>query len=532
MVEKDKDKLIEALQAKIDMLESILYQMPGNIYWKTTDDCYLGCNINNAKTLNFSSPQELVGKYGIDFLPPDIAKEVHEADCKIMQGRQEISFEERGIDSRGRIATYLSRKTPLYDKDNEVVGILGISVDITKQKQTEEKLKFAREKAEAASRAKSQFLAMISHEIRIPMTSILGFASFLKQDLLTHEERQAYVEHIIQSGNYLLTLINKFLDYSKLEADKVNLIPASLNFKKLIEDVITMLTSMAQEKYLSLTLNYDAVAPEVIQADVSSLQRILVNLIGNALKFTQKGGVTIQVKCLEKTAECAKLEIAVEDTGIGIPADKIKDVFKEFYQVEDIYTRSKSMTGTGLGLAITKKLVKLLNGKIQVSSKVNHGSTFSFVIPFPLANTLKPSLLPTENINENNFSSHLRILLIEDDVLVRIVHQRMLTQLGCQVDVAENAKEALAMIRKDYSMIFADIGLPDMNGFDLIKEMRKYFRETHQKPIIALTGFGNENEKERCLRAGADEVLLKPASSDALKSVIKRHIKKYNFIHE
>ena len=221
----------------------------------------------------------------------------------------------------------------------------------------------------------------------------------------------------------------------------------------------------------------------------------------------------------------ATLEVSVQDTGIGIPETKLRDIFKEFYQVDDIYTRKTSVAGTGLGLAIVRKLVKLVGGKIDVKSKPDVGSTFTLTLSLPrVADSLLSSakIAVKDKALITSLPDALAVLLVEDDMLVQFVHQKMLTNLGCRVDAAENSRKALSMLNNDYKIIFVDIGLPDFNGFDLMKVMRQQYKLS--VPIIALTGFFTEEEKERCLASGADAVLVKPVSQSLLKDVLTKYI--------
>ena len=523
--EKNNGKLVAQLRQEIATLKSIIYKMPGNIFWKNLEGELLGCNLNMARALNLISPEDVIGKRASDYVPMEVLTEALNNDAKVIATKKEMSVEENGINEEGNPAVYVSKKSPFYDEKGNIIGLIGISVDITYQKKIEEKLRIAQQKAEAANQAKSQFLAMISHEIRIPLTSLLGFTGFLQEESLTLEEQKTYLGHITYSGHYLLDLVNRLLDYSKLEAEKTELRLTSINFKELISDVRAMLTGMASAKDLPIYLNYQADVPENFMADARAMQQILVNLVGNAVKYTQFGCITIQVSCLEKTYEMATLEISVQDTGIGIPEAKLRDIFKEFYQVDDIYTRKTSVAGTGLGLAIVRKLVKLVGGKIDVKSKPDVGSTFTLTLSLPrVADSLLSSakIAVKDKALLTSLPDALTVLLVEDDMLVQFVHQKMLTNLGCRVDAAENSRKALSMLKNDYKIIFVDIGLPDFNGFDLMKVMRQQYKLS--VPIIALTGFFTEEEKERCLASGADAVLVKPVSQALLKDVLTKYI--------
>ncbi len=516
---KNKDDTITALKKEINTLKTIISIMPGHVFWKDTNSNYLGCNNNVATLFKLDSPEEIIGKNDLDLLDEEEAKELRRIDLDILKNKQEIRIEELGKDAAGLPAHYITQKTPFYDSQGIIQGTLGISLDITKRKQIEETLRIAKKKAEAANKAKSKFLAMISHELRTPLTSILGFVSFLEQNNLASSEKKQYIQHIIDSGSYLLSLINNLLDYNKLETNNYQLSPHSFDLKDLMNDVINMQSGTAKLKKINLILDYDLNTPQRIMADSHALRQILVNLIANAIKFTSKGQVILRTHCAEsKSGFSTELTISVEDSGMGIPPDKFELIFKRFYQVGDVYQRNKSLTGTGLGLSIVKKLINLMGSKIEVKSQIDVGSTFSFTLNLP-TELLKTAALP-HILSPKKYNA----LLIEDDILIQIVHKQMLEELSCEVAVAQCAQEALNVIKKNYDIIFIDIGLPDMSGFELIKIISQKYLATHEVPIIALTGYSEEDDKQQCLLAGAKEVAIKPISKAALGKLLKNYL--------
>jgi two-component system aerobic respiration control sensor histidine kinase ArcB len=515
----NKDAIIGALQDEVDMLRTILAMMPGHLYWRNKEGFYLGCNTNIANIVNYDSVDELIGKRPIDFMSSELAMQVDQVDFEIMRTEKELSIEEHGYSADGTAAIYLTRKSPFYDRQGKIQGVLGISFDITERKVIEEKLKIAKEKAETANRAKSQFLAMISHELRTPLTSIIGFANFIRQGHIDPEKKEEYITHILNSGSYLLSLINSLLDYNKLENNKFELIDYPVNFKTLTADVMTMLSAPAQLKQLSLLLDYDDTIPDYLLTDEKIFLQILINLIGNAIKFTETGSITLRVKCVGLKKKSATLQIAVEDTGIGIPEDEQQAIFRRFYQLENVYTRNESLTGTGLGLAIVKKLVHLLGGKMQVTSEVNKGSVFYFNVTMPITSAPQSNV---QNVTKpkKKIAVNPNVLLIEDDALIQIIHKQMLEELECKVDVTDSAKKALDMLSEKYDILFVDIGLPDINGFELIKRIRQINKKMAQIPIVVLTGYSDENEYQRCIQAGANQVAIKPVSVETLREII------------
>lgn len=524
MINQDKDNLIAALQAEIDTMKTIISMMPGHVYWKNSDGRYMGCNNNLAKVLKLSSPDDIIGKTDADLTGVDIADKTTKVDSDVLKNQNELRTEEEGFDADGKPALYLTQKSPLLDRQGQVKGVLGVSLDITARKHTEEKLRIAKRKAEAASRAKSQFLALISHELRTPLTSLLGFVNFLDQETLSEEDKKLYIQHIVNSGSYLFSLINNLLDYNKLETNKYELFSVPFDLKKLMEDVVSMLSGAAKFKNLTLSLEYEDDIPKCVIGDGRILRQILVNLIGNALKFTEKGCVTLTVNCLEQSLNSAKLRIAVKDTGVGIPIHEQNAIFKRFYQSGNVYTRNTSLTGTGLGLAIVKRLAKLIDSKIELESVPNQGSEFYFTVDFQTSD-IRIQTQPRKIEVEIKHSQHPRVLLVEDDALIQIVHKQMLQELGCIVEVAECANKAISMLNNDYDLLFVDIGLPDMTGFDLIKMMRQEHLSEREIPIIALTGYSEEEERQQCFYSGADEVAIKPITKAALGKILEHYLK-------
>lgn len=398
-----------------------------------------------------------------------------------------------------------------------------------------EKLLEAKEKAEIASRAKSEFLAAVSHELRIPLTGIIGMAQLLSIDCLLPGQKEQ-VEDILKASEHLLSVVNDLLDIAQLEAGKMELHPAPTNLKILIEELVNMLSFQASLKGLELLTNYAEDVPQQVMVDARALRQVLLNLVGNALKFTEKGYILIQVKCLQRTPEGALLEFNIQDTGIGIPEDKRVVIFDRFAQVDASYSRRYG--GAGLGLTLTKHLVELMGGHIQVISDIGKGSNFTFSILFPLqerAITGQKNSLEKPKITQNVFldrqqsaqSTTLpRILLVEDDLMVQKVHKRMLEKMGCIVEVAKDGKEAVAMSKNNYDLIFMDVGLPEMSGLEATKKIRRREGSGKHIPIVAMTAYVHEEDKNNCLAVGMDDVATKPISPVDLQKILVRWVLK------
>ncbi len=639
----NKDEIISKLEEEVAMLRSVISIIPGTFYWKDINGRYLGCNNLEAKLFGLSSPEEIVGKDDVEFIGAELAEQAKKNDLAVMLSKQENSFEEQGFSTGKETAVYLTKKVPIIGKNNEIKGILGVSFDITERKQMEEDLRIAKQKAEAANRAKSRFLAMISHELRSPLTSLLGFTKLVEKEDLTSEIKQEYLQHITTSGNYLLSLINSLLDYNKLETNKFELTHTPLNLKATIKDVISMMSGSANIKNLIIDFSYDEKAPINVMSSNQIIRQILINLIGNAIKFTKEGKITVAVKFISTQNQFSKLELSVSDSGIGIPLDEQQSIFKHFYQLGNIYTRNTSLSGTGLGLAIVKKLVKLLGGKIKVESTPGKGSRFFFTAnfsntlleEFPLAphaahlrilivndcsttnycapyltnipyhtassketmetiakshsnilpydivlidpniascasSELQSALLafssniiaitlsihstseweissePTreriihfqtklKDAWENNKNKHKKsltyssasktphVLLLEDNKLIQIIHRNLLEELGCKVDIAASVSEAMSLLKNNYDILFVDIGLPEVAGFEFIKTIRQTEGQLSETPIIVITGYSEEDEIKYCLRIGADNVLIKPVNETSLRRALNRY---------
>lgn len=531
---KKKARLLPDEDAKLYSLREIIALMPGNIFWKDKTGKYLGCNNNVAKWLGFRSPDDIIGKSNKDFLPEDYAQKLDQTDQEVIDSKQGRFLEEAGLHlSNDQLVTFFAHKIPLLNSSNEVIGLLGIAMDITAQKKMEEELKLAKEKAEASNRAKSQFLAVINHELRTPLTCIIGLTDLLKENKLPSEERLQTLAAIENCSHYLLNLVKDVLDFSRLETGKHHVKLTTLSIATLIHEIYSLLKPLAEKKGLQLEIELCSSLPQFILTDQRILRHILINLINNAIKFTEKGYIKIIVNALEQKVKHVKLEIKVIDTGKGIPSDKLEVIFKPFQQLEDAYTRQSSRNGTGLGLSIVKKLAELLDIQIQVESQPQKGSIFSLIGEFAIQeNAIQPVQKTSPFVQsppkKASFkktileSKSIKVLLIEDDPIIQFIHKKMLSELGCTVEVVAYGRDALQKVDQ-YHLIFVDISLPDMSGFDVIKALRSK-PDTEHLPIIALTVFTGKQEKTTSLAAGANEFASKPISRSRLKKLLQKYV--------
>ena len=368
---------------------------------------------------------------------------------------------------------------------------------------------FSRDKAEEGSRAKSEFLANMSHEIRTPMNGITGMTDLALGTDLTAEQRD-YLNTVKTSTDSLLTVLNDILDFSKIEAGKLNLDTISFNLRQRIENTVKLAAVPAHGKGLDVHCEISPDVPEFVVGDPVRLGQILLNLTGNAVKFTERGGVTVEVSVLASTAREVAIEFAVRDTGIGIPLNKQQTIFEAFSQADGSTTRR--FGGTGLGLSISARLVTLMGGKLQVESQEGKGSCFRFIAHMQVANRRIPAPATAPPALPPHFPHELRVLLVEDNAVNQKVAVHILQKHGHRVTVAGNGREAMeALLRDRFDVVLMDVQMPEMNGLEATAAIRRTERGTHHHvPIIAMTAHAMKGDREQCLEAGMDAYLTKP----------------------
>lgn len=413
----------------------------------------------------------------------------------------------------------------LNDETGKPCKILGTIQDISEQKRTEAELIKAKELAEKAVVIKEQFLTNMSHEIRTPMNGIIGFARILESTNLDNDQKQS-VEAIKKASHNLMFIINDILDFSKIEANKMTFEAVNFSLSKTVNYVIELLCPNAKEKKIKLLYDIDPDINDNLIGDPTKLSQILVNLVGNALKFTEKGYVEVVVTEMLESETDSLIKFSVIDTGIGIPKDKIDSIFESFNQASNETTRKYG--GTGLGLTITRKLVELQGGKITVESVVSKGSEFSFSLEYKKAQKGTASNTKLKNVAiAPDFLKDIKILLVEDNELNQLLAVKVFGKWDKQIDIADNGKIAIEKITNTYyDIILMDIQMPEMDGNELTHHIRTKMGDKSTVPIIALTAHATLEEEKRCLQNGMNDYLSKPYDFNVLLEKLYQNLNK------
>lgn len=515
--------------------EDIIALMPGHVYWKDRNGVFLGCNLEQARDAGFNSVDEMIGKTDNDMPWAIQAEYLRNVDRKVMQSGRTLTLEEPLELPDGTKKVFFSTKLPLRDESNHVSGILGISIDITDLKRLEADLIRAKEQAEAANEAKTAFLENMRHDLRTPLTGIVGFAEIIKKEAVG-EKITEYADNLIAASHMLLEFLNEILDAVKVLSGDLPTAKRKFSLEEMIKKTIRLLKPKALEKNLEIKLDYEDSIPPYMLGDSVRIQRILLELISNALNFTQTGTVTIHVMLVKKYKNELIIQCAVQDTGIGIPLDKQDEIFLRFKRLTPSY--KGICKGTGLGLTTVKQFIDDIHGEIYCQSEVGKGTIFTCLFPLQeslLENSMGVTSIEPIKIESKPFINYskiekstdkTRILLVEDQALAAKVASLIITGLDCSVDIASNGVEALKLFQiNPYNLIFMDVGLPDMNGYELTKQIRIFEWKLDQHvPIVALTAHIDSENKQKCIESGMDAVLSKPLMQNTAQDIINAFV--------
>lgn len=477
--------------------------------------------------------EALIGRHPFAWVPPEDVDQVRKQSEELVSRNAVFrDFEHRMIRKDGEIIWLSTNGVPVLDTAGRLIGYRGAGLDITARKRAEQELIREKEAALAADRAKSEFLAVMSHEIRTPLNSVLGFADLLTESELNESQREQ-IEMIRRSGDALLVLLNDILDFSRIESGKMPIQPTAVEIRSCLRDVVDLYRATAQAKGVGIEVRIEEEVPSTVCTDPGRLRQILLNLVGNAVKFTPSGSVTVSAKRGSSQNEDGRfpLRIEVSDTGIGIPPDKIARLFKPFSQADSSTTRR--FGGTGLGLAICKRLAELLGGDVSLLSSSPRGSTFALEIPLVTIPSLPENArqsstgLPASGTMDD--PSTCRVLVVEDNPVNRMLAQRMLLSLGFSSDAAEDGLRGVeAHTRSPYDIIFMDLQMPEMDGVSAARRIRQLESEAsgprRRVYIIALTADAMSGDRDRCLEAGMDDYLSKPIRRADLSSALDRAV--------
>ncbi|MBX7535166.1 PAS domain S-box protein [Qipengyuania sp. GH1] len=413
---------------------------------------------------------------------------------------------------------------PIRRKDGEVMGHIGVSIDITERKQMELDLIEARRRAEEAAEAKSSFLANMSHELRTPMNGVLGFTDLLLSDRLTERQRR-HTQLIADSGQAMMRLLNDILDISKIDAGQMQISAEPLEIRHKLRGCKNLMNPLAAQKGVDLTLDIAAAVPQFIVGDSLRLRQIVLNLLGNAVKFTHEGSISLSAD-IASAGPTKSLRIEVADTGIGIPADRLDAVFQSFSQAET--TTARKYGGSGLGLTISHNLAKLMGGSITVESKEGEGTTFTVVLPLVEAKAPMLNQLGDEAVSAIPANMSARVLVAEDNDINQELIKAMAQRIGLDVDIAVNGQEAIDLVKAaradgtPYDMVLMDVQMPIVDGLEATRRLRAEKIDADELPIIALTANAYAEDIEACLAAGMQAHLTKPLKLKGLRDIVEQ----------
>ncbi len=531
---------------RLYMLEGIIAVMPGMVYWMDKKGVYLGCNDNEAKVIGLSSRNDIVGKKNID-LPGFLISEVLDpVNQKVMETGETITLEEPAILSDGTEAVFISSKVPLRNSRKEITGLLGISIDITERKKQEQKLIESKEAAEAANQAKTEFVQNMQHDIRTPSAGLWGVLDVLAKTELDSDRKEA-LDMAVAASKRLLDLCNEAVEFGDLSGNTKPVVQKSLDVRALARSVIELNLPAAFAKDLVINFKVAASVPLHIASDEFRLSRILINLLGNAIKFSHQGEITLSMDAsVEEHTRKGLLRIELRDMGIGIAADKVNTIFEKF--TRGVASNMNKYSGTGLGLYVVKTFVDELNGDVYIESHENEGTYFKINIPFKalleelkkpgveieeqFKSTIQQNAVENQGIKVKHEKKPLantpfahELLIIEDDKTCLFAEKNLLSAFTSHIDTAENVVEALEKLAsKRYDLVISDLGLPDGSGNDIVAKVKANLESpNYNTPFVAMTAHQDALKHQQAKAAGFTATNTKPLGSEKATELLNTY---------
>ena len=519
-------------------LKNITRSLPQYIFLKDQKSVYLGCNENFARLVGLSRPEDIVGKTDLDlnWQPGGHTAEIfRQGDQDTLNGHPINNQQETLVLPNGNKLVTLVSKLPICNDDGQPLGIVGYFTDITALKDQERELRQAKQQADAANQAKSAFITNISHDMRTPLSGMMGMAQQLAERL-DHESDRMIARDLIQSSQVLLNLLNQVIEFSRHEAGDLPVYDIQFNLRELVDHIVRLVKPSIQEKRLDFHVDYDDKIPSVLIGDPVRIQRILLNLVSNAIKFTPDGSVDLRLTCMRHRNRRLVIQFEVRDTGIGIPPDKQRLIFTRFERLHPAY--QGRYPGFGLGLALVKQFITELDGEIAVNSREDQGTTFLVLIP--LRESLAPQHSPevaefifSHDPRENTIvdpvahsimppSQNKLILVVEDNPIVQKATQHVLMKAGFQVHIADHGAQALKQVKShDYEGVIMDLGLPDQDGCTVAKEIQNWQQQNQRRisMMVALSAHLDEKICQRCLSAGMVSTFVKPLNVEKVQEI-------------
>ena len=508
-----------ALEYERYLLHTLMDNLPHNIYFKDTQSRFIRINRALSQCFRLHNDSDALGKTDLDFFTEEHARQAMADEQKILQsGQPLLDKEEKETWDDGHITWASTSKLPLRSTEGQIIGTFGISRDITDQKLAKEQLQAAKEVAEVANRAKSEFLATMSHEIRTPMNGVIGMIDLLLNTKPTSQQR-AYLDIASQSAEALLRLISDILDFSKIEAGKFELESIAFALRDTLGNTLQTLAGRASEKGLELNYYIPPNIPNDLKGDPGRLCQVIINLVGNAIKFTEQGEVIVRVDLASQADGQVGLHFAVRDTGPGIPPEKQALIFEAFRQADS--SMSRQYGGTGLGLAISSQLVEMMQGRMWVESEVAKGSTFHFTAILPVREGV-----PAPPTPEQTCLHDMRVLVVDDHKTNRLIFDEMLKNWRMRPTAVDSGLAALAEMERasnagePFQLVLSDLMMPHMDGFMLAEQIRE-IPDLGETPIIMLSSAWDAESSTRSRTLGIDHCLIKPVKqSDLLNAIV------------